>query len=161
MKSNCQHENFAVMATIDRLTNEAGDKVISFVGKFAVHCIECGQPFEFFSLGEATRSLDREQLSISLKPSTGIRTQFRTRVHVADKPQDGTQKCFRCDAILAESGGEWHSPENQGTSPRSLFWSVGSFVGILERADGDPCNPRSFMLMDRDAKEADEIRCCE
>lgn len=158
MNSDCKHENFAVIAEINRFVNDVGDKVISFVGKFAVHCSACGQRFEFASPRDAVRSLDREQLSIVLKPSSGIQTSFITRVHIADAPIDGKQKCFRCDTVLAKSEGEWHSPQEQ-TTPRSSFWPTGRYVGIIERRDGDPTNPRSLVLMDHDAEGAEEIHC--
>jgi hypothetical protein len=158
MTDPCKHDNFAVIADIHRLTNSETDKtVIAFVAKFMVHCVGCGKAFEFESPREAIRSLDREQLSITIKPSCGVATPFRTRVHIADAPADGKQKCFRCDALLAETG-EWYSSD--GTKNlHSPFWKVGVYVGISERTDGDPMNPRAFSLMDHDAEGANEIGC--
>lgn len=157
-QTDCKHENFSVVAEVHRLTkSDTDDTVIAFHAKFDVRCSDCGKHFEFESPSRAVRSLDREQLSITIKPSLGVATPFRTRIHIADKPEDGKQKCFRCDAVLAEVG-YWHSPEGNET-PRSPFWAIGGYVGVLERVDGDPMNPRSFVLTDHDAQWADEI-CC-
>jgi len=159
MNSDCKHENFGVVAEVNRLTkSETDDTVLAFAAKFAVHCTGCGKAFEFASPREAVRSLNREQLSMNIKPSCGVVTPFRTRVHIADQPKGGQQKCFRCDTVLAETRSAWHSPAGQ-QAPASPFWPVGKYIGILERTDGDPTNPVSLFVMDHDAEGADEIHC--
>ncbi len=157
--SDCKHLNFSAVADIHRLTKrDDDDTVVAFVAKFTIRCADCGKPFEFNSPKDSVRSLDREQLSINIKPSCGVATPFRTRVHVADKPEDGKQKCFRCDTVLAQSGGAWHNTGDQSV-PHNPFWGIGAYVGIAERADGDPTNPVSLFLMDHDASAVDEIHC--
>jgi hypothetical protein len=158
-QADCKHLNFGTVAEIHRhIKSETDDTVLGVVAKFAIHCTECGKHFEFTSPREAARSLDREQLSIVIKPASGLATEFRTRVHIADKPEDGRQKCFRCDTVLAESGGAWMAPEGQHVS-RNPFWAVGKYVGIVERADDDPVNPKALSLMEHDAQGADQIIC--
>lgn len=149
--SDCKHGNFQVMAEINRLIKGDGDDtVLSFVGKFKVHCADCKKAFELDSLRDASRSIDREELRVVIKPATGQPTGLRTRVHIADMPDNGKQKCFRCDTVLARSGGQWVSTAGQDV-PLSPFWKVGAYVGITERTDGDPLNPIASYLMDHDA----------
>jgi hypothetical protein len=159
MNTDCKHLNFGVIAEVHRLIkSETDDTVIAFRAQFTVHCAQCDKQFEFTSPREALRSLERITLSINILPATGKETEFRTRVHVADKPDSGIQRCFRCDTVLAESHGAWMVPEGH-ESPSAPWWTVGGYIGIIERADGDSVNPRAYTLMDHDAQGEDEIIC--
>ncbi len=80
--------------------------------------------------------------------------EFRTRVHIADVPVGLVQKCFRCSEVLI-NGENCASSDGHGMS----FWAVGSFLGVVERADGRKTNPIMSMSMDHDATEADEVSC--
>lgn len=82
--------------------------------------------------------------------------EFRTRVHIAGVPEGAIQKCFRCDCVLVDATG---SMVLSSTNEGAMFWASGCFVGCVEFADGRRTNPTSSFMMDRDAKEVDEVAC--
>mgnify|MGYP001594442934 CR=1 FL=1 len=81
-------------------------------------------------------------------------SDYRTRVHIADEPKELQQRCWRCGEILTDMR---NSASMDGRAP--LFWQSFCFVGVSEMADGRKCNPTGYVMMDRDASEADEIAC--
>jgi hypothetical protein len=70
-------------------------------------------------------------------------------VHIADKPLNGVQRCFRCNWILTDNRRAM-APEGKGLS----WWKPGAFVHITHDTF-----PVSYAAMDRDAIGDDEKQC--
>ncbi len=66
-------------------------------------------------------------------------------IHVAAAPEPQAQKCSRCSATLIDANG---AMSLDGSRMRA--YPTGGFVGSA---------PGCTILMDHDAREADEIRC--
>ena len=71
-----------------------------------------------------------------------------TIVHIAAEPEGPIQRCARCQEILIDLRGAMVLNGHQVGS-----WKPTAFVGVIRG------NPTCSFLMDRDALEADELRC--
>lgn len=69
-------------------------------------------------------------------------------VHIAGEPDGIMQHCARCPEILIDLQG---AMVLNGHNP--AWWRTAAFVGVVKG------NPTCSFLMDRDALEADELRC--
>ena len=72
------------------------------------------------------------------------------RVHVAGQPDDQIQRCRRCHEILVDARGG-KAPE--GSQGMRAFAS-GAFVAVVAKG-----HSRGMVVMDHDARDADEFRC--
>ncbi len=66
-------------------------------------------------------------------------------IHIAAAPEPQVQRCARCAAVLIDARG---AMSLDGNGMRA--YPTGGFVGVT-----DACS----IQMDRDAREADEVRC--
>ena len=82
---------------------------------------------------------------------------FCTVVHIAGEINHSGQRCQRCDEIIVPMlPGERMMRLDSDRRDYTPAFPEGSFVGIITSGSGARCGR---VLMDRDAKEADERRC--
>jgi hypothetical protein len=89
--------------------------------------------------------------------SSDYTKNFRTRIHVAADPIGPNQLCSRCGETLID----YLNSAGVGPVWSPSWWRTGAFIGVTEMADGRKTNPVCTILMDRDAREIDELRCDE
>lgn len=72
-------------------------------------------------------------------------------VHIAGKPENLLQKCFRCNRVLIDN----RRVLATGKEGQLFYWTPGAFVGAYDSGNGSA-------VRDRDADESNsEERACE
>lgn len=74
--SDCKHERFQCSCAVTRISDEQDpEKIIGYATDIKVHCIDCGQPFEWIgipmglSMFEPMVSADGLELRAPMRPS--------------------------------------------------------------------------------------------
>lgn len=83
----CDHNNFVANVNIGRLTEDDKLTIKGFCADLTIFCKECGQDFEFIGVESGISSfgvmcsIDRRELRIPIKPSTG-QIVFESKGHL-------------------------------------------------------------------------------